>query len=307
MIAERTNRKNRVQIGARFRNMTVTDFIYQFFVYLIVTTFALLCLYPLLYVLMVSVTPYLEYLENPLKMIPSRIDLSAYQRLLRLPLIYSGYRVTIIITIVGTLINITLLCLTAYPLSKKDLRGRNLILALITFTMFFNGGLIPNFYLIRNLQLYNTIWALILPGSLGAYNLILMKNFITAIPASLEESAYIDGANEFQVLWKVIIPLSKPAIATFVIFHVVSQWNSFFNAIIYTSSRNLWPLMLVLREMVVDDGMALANQSTVGDSLTNPYTLKMATIIVCVLPILCIYPFMQRYFTKGLLVGSVKG
>ncbi len=308
MKKEKIYAKNKLKFIIRLKNMTPVDILYQIFVYVMVTAFAVICLYPLLYVFAISVTPYSEYLENPIKLIPNTLDLSAYDKLLHLPLIYSGYRVTIFITVIGTLLNITLLCITAYPLSKKDLKGRNIILALITFTMFFNGGLIPNFYIIRNLHLYDTIWALVLPGCLGAYNLILMKNFISNIPASLEESAYIDGANEFQVLWKIIVPLSKPAIATFVIFHVVSQWNSYFNAIIYTSKRSLWPLMLVLREMVVDDGMALVNQSTaVGSSLVNTYTLKMATIIVCVLPILCIYPFMQRYFTKGLLVGSVKG
>lgn len=308
MKKEKIYTKNKPKFIIRLKNMTPVDILYQIFVYVMVTAFAVICFYPLLYVFAISVTPYTEYLENPLRLIPSTLDLSAYVKLLHLPLIYSGYRVTIFNTVTGTLLNIILLCITAYPLSKKDLKGRNIILALITFTMFFNGGLIPNFYIIRSLHLYDTIWALILPGCLGAYNLILMKNFISNIPASLEESAYIDGANEFQVLWKIIVPLSKPAIATFVIFHVVSQWNSYFNAIIYTSKRSLWPLMLVLREMVVDDGMALVNQSTaVGSSLVNTYTLKMATIIVCVLPILCIYPFMQRYFTKGLLVGSVKG
>lgn len=308
MKKEKIYAKNKRSFIIRLKNMTPVDILYQIFVYVIVTAFAVICLYPLLYVVAISVTPYKEYLENPIKLIPSTLDLSAYVKLLHFPLIYSGYRVTIFITVIGTLLNITLLCITAYPLSKKDLKGRNIILALITFTMFFNGGLIPNFYIIRNLHLYDTIWALVLPGCLGAYNLILMKNFISSIPASLEESAYIDGANEFQVLWKIIVPLSKPAIATFVIFHVVGQWNSYFNAIIYTSKRSLWPLMLVLREMVVDDGMAMVNQSTaVGSSPINTYTLKMATIIVCVLPILCVYPFMQRYFTKGLLVGSVKG
>ncbi len=308
MKKEKNYTRRKTSFIARLKNMSAADMIYQAFIYTIVTTFALLCLYPIVYVIAISITPYADYLDNPLRLIPKTIDLSAYNKLLHLPLIYSGYRVTIIITVTGTVLNILLMCLTAYPLTKKDLKGRNTLLALITFTMFFNGGLIPNFYIIRSLHLYDTLWALILPGCLGAYNLILMKNFMSAIPASLEESAYLDGANEFQVLWKIIVPLSKPAIATFVIFHVVSQWNSYFNAIIYTSKRSLWPLMLVLREMVVDDGMALANQSSAADAaMVNTYTLKMATIIVCVLPILCIYPFMQRYFTKGLLVGSVKG
>ncbi len=296
------------KIKNKFTKNSKSDMIYQIFIYVFLTLFAFLCLYPIIYVAIYSVTPYSEYLANPLKLIPNELDFSAYAKLLNFPLIFSGYRVTIIITVIGTFLNIVLLCLSAYPLSKKDLKGRNVILALITFTMFFNGGLIPNFYLIRSLHLYDTLAALILPGCLGAYNLILMKNFISQLPPSLEESAFIDGANEFTVLWRIIVPLSKPAIATFIIFHVVSQWNSYFNAIIYTSKRKLWPLMLVLREMVVEDGMAIMNQGATPDSASvNTFTLKMATIMVCVLPILCIYPFMQRYFTKGIMVGSVKG
>lgn len=296
---------NRIKNILKYIN---SDLIYQIFIYIFLTLFAFLCLYPILYVAVYSITPYSEYLSNPFKLIPNELDFSAYKKLLNFPLIFSGYKVTIIITLIGTLLNITLLCLTAYPLTKKDLKGRNTILALITFTMFFNGGLIPNFYLIRSLNLYDTLLALILPGCLGAYNLILMKNFISQLPPSLEESAYIDGANELKVLWKIIIPLSKPAIATFIIFHVVYQWNSYFNAIIYTSKRDLWPLMLVLREMVVEDAMAMVNQGgTPDDASVNNFTLKMATIIVCVVPILSIYPFMQRYFTKGIMVGSVKG
>lgn len=301
------NRK-KYKFFTKIKNMSAIDFIYQCFIYIVLTLFAIICFYPLLYVLVYSITPYTEYLMNPLKLIPNHLDFSAYAKLLKFPLIYSGYRVTLIITIVGTVLNILLMCLTAYPLTKKDLKGRNTILALITFTMFFNGGMIPNFYLIRSLNLYDTIWALILPGCLGAYNLILMKNFISQLPSSLEESACIDGANEFQVLFRIIVPLSKPAIATFVIFHVVSQWNSYFNSIIYVAKRSLWPLMLVLREMVVEDSVNMTNQvATPEDAMVNTFTLKMATIIVCVLPILCIYPFMQRFFTKGILVGSVKG
>lgn len=292
------------------KHYSVQDKIYKIFVYAITTLFALACLYPFLYVLMMSVTPYQEYLDNPLRLIPSHLDFSAYRTLLNFPLIYSGYRVTIFITVVGTLMNIILMCLTAYPLSKKDLKGRTFFLGLIVFTMFFNGGMIPNFYLIRTLNLYDTIWALILPTVLSAYNLILMKNFISQIPDSLEESAVIDGANEFVILWKIIVPLSKPAIATFIIFYAVGQWNTFFNAILYTSSRDLWPLMLILREMVVEDSMTMAysgNNAVMDQGTATIFTMKMAIIIISVLPILCIYPFMQKYFTKGIMVGSMKG
>ena len=288
--------------------MTKLDIAYKAFVYIFCTLFAVICFYPMLCVLAYSVTPYMEYLEHPLRLIPSHFDFSAYERLLGFDLVYSGYRNTIFITVVGVLLNITLMCLSAYPLSKKDLKGRNFVLGMITVTMFFNGGMIPNFYLVRTLGLYDTIWSLIIPGALGAYNLILMKNFMTQIPDSLEESAVIDGANEFVVLFRIIIPLSKPAIATFIIFHAVSQWNGYFNAILYTVKRSLWPLMLVLREMVVEDGMNMVNQGQISDSsLTTIFTMKMAIIILAVLPIICIYPFLQKYFTKGLMVGSVKG
>ena len=292
------------------KTYSVQDKLYKIIIYLLVTIFAVACLYPFIYVLMMSVTPYQEYLSNPMRLFPTRLDFSAYKTLLGFPLIYSGYRVTIFITLVGTAINIVLMCLTAYPLSKKDLKGRGFILGLIVFTMFFNGGMIPNFYLIRTLKLYNTIWALIIPGVLSAYNLILMKNFISQIPDSLEESAVIDGANEFVILWKIIVPLSKPAIATFIIFYAVGQWNTLFSAILYTSKRELWPLMLILREMVVEDSMMMAfsgNSAAMDQEMTTIFTMKMAVIIITVLPILCIYPFMQKHFTKGIMMGSVKG
>ncbi|MEX1028785.1 MAG: carbohydrate ABC transporter permease [Paenibacillaceae bacterium] len=275
--------------------------------YLVVTLFALACLFPFFYVAIFSITPYSDYLENPLKLIPSRIELGAYRQIFDMPFMWTGYKNTIFITVAGVALNIFLLIISAYPLSKKDLKGRNVILILITLTMFFNGGLIPNFYLVKELHLYNTLWALILPGALTAYNLILMKNFIGAIPASLEESAVIDGANDMTVLFRVIVPLSKPAIATFVIFHAVAQWNTFFYAIIYTSKRELWPLTLILREMVVDSGGIGRDIMDVNSPGVTEFTIKMAIIIFATLPILLIYPFLQKYFLQGILVGSIKG
>ncbi|WP_063795444.1 carbohydrate ABC transporter permease [Paenibacillus sp. Soil750] len=275
--------------------------------YGIVTLFAIVCLFPFFYVAAFSITPYSEYLANPLKLIPYHIELAAYKQILQMPLMWTGYKNTLLITIIGVALNIFLLLISAYPLSKTDLKGRNIIMILITFTMFFNGGLIPNFYLIKTLHIYNTLWAMILPGVLGAYNLILMKNFVSAIPASLEESAFIDGANEIKVLYKIIVPLSKPAIATFVIFHAVTQWNTFFSAIIYTSKRSLWPLMLILREMVVDDGGIAKDAMDMNNSGITVFTIKMAIIIFATLPILLVYPFLQKYFMKGVLVGSIKG
>jgi len=275
--------------------------------YTCMTLFALICLFPFFYVAVFSITPYTEYLQSPLKLIPNHIELGAYKQIFDMPLLLSGYRNTILITVGGVALNIFLMIITAYPLSKTDLKGRNAILVLITFTMFFNGGLIPNFYLVKSLHLYNTLWALILPTALGAYNLILMKSFISAIPRDLEESAFMDGANELKVLFRIIVPLSKPAIATFVIFQAVAQWNTFFNAIIYTSKRNLWPLMLILRDLVVEEGGIARDALDASSGNVTEFTIKMAIIIVATLPILLVYPFLQKYFMKGLLIGSIKG
>lgn len=275
--------------------------------YACLTLFALACLFPFFYVAAFSVTPYNEYLANPLKLIPNKLEFSAYTQIFKMDQLWTGYRNTIIITVLGVAINIFLMIITAYPLSKRDLKGRGFALVLITFTMFFNGGLIPNFYLIKSLDLYNTLWSLVLPNALGAYNLLLMKNFIGNIPPSLEESASIDGANELRILFRIIVPLSKPAIATFVIFHAVTQWNTFFNAIIYTSKRDLWPLMLIVRDMVVDSGGVAKDVMDAGTSGVTEFTIKMAIIIFSTLPIIMVYPFMQKYFMKGILVGSIKG
>lgn len=298
---KRVNNKVRLSLGDR---------IYKFIVYLILTLFGIACFYPILSVVMYSVIPYVDYLKEPLNIIPKSLDWSAYDQLLKFDLLYSGFKNSIFITLVGTVINIILMCLSAYPLSKKDLKGRNFVLGFITVTMFFNGGMIPNYTLVRSLGMLNTLWSLIIPGVLSAYNLILMKNFISQIPASLEESAYIDGANEFQILLKIIVPVSMPAIATFIIFYAVGQWNSYFSAVLYTTKRELWTLMLVLREMVVEDSMSIAYQGVVMyEDMTRAatFTMKMAIIVLTTAPIICIYPFLQRFFTKGIMVGSVKG
>lgn len=284
------------------------DRVFSIFNYILLGFMALACIFPLFYVFMYSITPYNEYLANPLRLFPPEITLTAYKELFTFPLMKTGYLSTIFVTVVGTSLNVFLLCITAYPLSKRNLKGRNIIMALITFTMFFNGGMIPNYMLVRSLHLLDTYWALIFPGAISAYNLILMRNFVSAIPSSLEEAAYIDGANELQILGRVIVPLCKPAIATFTLFHAVGHWNSYFNATMYINNRNKWPLMLIVREMVAESGTNMVHQSaTVMEDLAQPFTLQMAVIIFTIVPILCVYPFVQKYFMQGMLMGSVKG
>lgn len=276
--------------------------------YAVVTLFAVICVFPFIYVLAFSFTPYEDYLVEPLRLIPRNPDLQAYVQMLGMSLLRTGYRNTIIITICGTALNLFLLCISAYPLSKKNLKGRSVVMSLIIFTMFFSGGMIPNYALIRSLGLINTYWALILPGAISTYNLILMRNFISTIPESLEESAIIDGANEITVLFKIILPLSTPAIFTFLLFHAVGHWNAYFDSVLYISRRAMWPLMLVLRELITEGGnMSREGQIFDPERLAQPFTLQMAAIVITVVPILLVYPFIQRYFMKGLLLGSVKG
>ncbi len=269
--------------------------------------FSVACILPLIYVISYSFTPYELYLEDPTRLIPPEFSLLAYERLFNFPLIYSGYQNTLFITIVGTFLNVSLLLISAYPLSKAHLKGRNFIMKMIIFTMFFNGGMIPNYMLMRNLDLINTHWALILPGLISAYNLVLVRNFISNIPISLEEAAFLEGANELQILWKIIVPLSKPVIATFTLFHGVAHWNSYFNAVLYTTQREMWPIMLVVRELVVESGTSMVEAGTLDEFVANPFTVKMATVVIAIVPIMCVYPFLQKYFMKGMLLGSVKG
>lgn len=276
--------------------------------YAIVTLFALLCVFPFVYVTAFSFTPYQDYLTNPLRLIPEHPSLQAYTQMLGMSLLQTGYRNTIIITVCGTSLNLFLLCISAYPLSKKNLKGRSVVMSLIIFTMFFSGGMIPNYALVRSLGLINTYWALILPGAISTYNLILMRNFISGIPDSLEESAIIDGANEIIVLFRIILPLCLPAIFTFLLFHAVAHWNAYFDSVLYITRRGMWPLMLVLREMVTEGGnMAREGLENDPTRLAQPFTLQMAAIVITVVPILLVYPFIQRYFMKGMLLGSVKG
>ena len=281
---------------------------FDIFNYALVTIFALLCIFPFIYVLGFSITPYREYLANPLRLIPKEPSFQAYTQMLGMSLLRTGYRNTIIITVCGTALNLFLLCISAYPLSKKNLKGRSVVMSFIIFTMFFSGGMIPNYALIRTLGLINTYWALILPGAISTYNLILMRNFISTIPDSLEESAIIDGANEIIILFRIILPLSVPAIFTFLLFHSVGHWNTYFDSVLYITRRAMWPLMLVLRELVTEGGnMAREGMEFDADRLAQPFTLQMAAIVITVVPILLVYPFIQRYFMKGLLLGSIKG
>ena len=275
--------------------------------YLVIGIFALICFLPFLLVVIYSFTPYDLYLKNHFDFFPDRLTLEAYKMVIDYRYIWTGYQNTIFVSVVGTALSMVLLVLTAYPLTKKHVKGTKLIMKLWIFTMFFSGGMIPDYFLIRSLGLINNLWSLILPGLLGCYNLILMRNYIEGLPISLEEAATIDGANDLQVLFKIILPLCLPILATLGLFTLVGYWNSYFTAIMYRTKRANWPLQLVLRELIFESG---ANEIQAGmvveENHTSPFLLKMASIVVATLPIIMVYPFIQRFFMSGLVLGGVK-
>ena len=246
---------------------------------------ALIIVYPFVNVLAVSFSSSAEVYKNPMMIWPHGFTLNAYHDLLKNNLIWTGYKNTIITTLVGTVLALILSVLLSYPLSRKDFRGRKVVSGILIFTMLFNGGLIPNFLLIKNLKLYNTIWALILPGAVSAYNCILIRSFFQSIPDSLTEAAAIDGASDIRILFDIILPLSKPILATITLFTAVGKWNSFFSSIVYTKDRNLWTLQLVLREMLI----AVKQQSQDildASQMVASKSMDYAAIIVATVPIL---------------------
>ncbi len=290
---------------------TRDDRIISFVCYFVTTVCAILVVYPMLNLISVSVSSYRSYLMTPWMMLPYEFDFSAFEIVFENPLIKSSYLNTIFITVVGTIFTLIITSLTAYPLSRPQLKGKSIYMGILVFTMMFGGGTIPNFLLIRSLGMYNSIWALIIPGILGAYNVILMMNFFSSLPDSLLEAAKVDGAGEAYTLVRIVIPLSTPILATIALFSAVGNWNSYFGAIIYIRDRSLWTVQLVLREIILaaDTAMLEAGQNLAELQRMNipSVSLKFASLIVVMVPIMCIYPFLQRYFVKGIMLGAVKG
>ncbi|HHY22654.1 MAG TPA: carbohydrate ABC transporter permease, partial [Clostridiaceae bacterium] len=243
-------------------------------------------------------------------LMPQKLDLTAYKMLLSGgSILFNAYKVTIFRVVVGTLLNLTFTSMLAYGLSKKNLPGRNLFITMIFITMLFGGGLIPTYMLIKGLRLVNSIWVMIIPGLISAWNMIIMRNFFYTIPDSLEESATLDGATPMQILLKIIFPLSLPAFATIGLFYAVGHWNAWFDAAIYINDRNKMPVQIIMRNIVLTMTTQDVNNEFISDFGVRPpaQTLKSAVIIISTIPILCIYPFLQKHFVKGIMIGSIKG
>lgn len=282
----------------------IEDKVVDSIVYIILAAVGLICIFPLMYVLSMSLTPFSEILKNGgFMVIPRKITFEAYAELIKQPHIPRAFNVTVFITLVGTIINLILTILMAYPLSRKNLPGRSFILMYIVFTMLFNGGMIPTYLVVKNLGLINKIWAMILPNAIWTFNTLVMKSFFEGIPEELFESARIDGAGEFRVLWQILMPLSKPVLMTVGLFYMVGHWNEFFQAIMYISDKELYPMQVVVRQILTQSRNALDNVEATLPS----ETIQAAIVIFASIPIIVVYPFLQKYFTKGMLLGAVKG
>ncbi|MEA4890030.1 MAG: carbohydrate ABC transporter permease [Clostridiaceae bacterium] len=243
-----------------------------------------------------------------ISLLPRTFDITAYKNVLKNHYMWTGFYNTIVRTVIGTALSVLVTAAAAYALSKRYFPNRTLWTSLIVFTMFFSGGLIPGYLLVRGLGLYDSIWAMILPGLCSAYNMTIMRNYFMSLPDSLEESARIDGANDIQIMFRIVMPISLPIIATIALWNAVGHWNSWFDCMIYIQDANKQVLQLILRRIVVEGtSQYMSFTGSLDTGTYTPEALKAATTIVATLPIIMVYPFVQKYFVKGVMVGSLKG
>lgn len=286
----------------------ICNYIYLILAFLIVA-------YPIIYIISASVSNPKLVASGEMWLLPKGLTFEGYQRVFRDPSIWRGYGNTILYVVVGTLVNLAVTLPAAYSLSRRDFVGRNIFMGIFMVTMFFGGGLVPSYLLIKNLGLVNSMWALILPGATSVWNLIICRTFFqSSIPKELEEAAEIDGCSNFRLFFSIVLPLSMSIIAVMALFFGVGQWNSYFSAMIYLNDEAKYPLQLVLRQILVLQEMSAqagginASQATAMNNKAEVAALvKYAVIIVSTLPVIIIYPFLQRYFVQGVMIGSIKG
>ncbi len=288
------------------KRKTFGDWVGEIIIYLVLTILAVVMVIPFIYVIAASFAPESEIQSRPIFLIPDNPTLSAYED------VFSGstgvrvirsLAVSVGVTVCGTLINLFFTLTMAYGLSRTNLIGKKAVLNMVLFTMVVNGGMIPTFLLVKNLGMYDTFSALILPGAISAYNMLIVRNFFIELPNELEEAASIDGCSDIGIFIKIALPLSLPVIATFGLFYAVGHWNNYFGALLYLEDQNKYPFQLVLRNIV----MQTADTSANADQELPEDTLKMAVIVIGTVPILCVYPFLQKHFAAGVMVGAVKG
>jgi putative aldouronate transport system permease protein len=276
---------------------------------IVVITFAsFLCLVPILHLAAVSLSSNAAIISNKVTVFPIEISTLAYQTVFQDIKMINSLLFTILLVVLFTAICMIMTICAAYPLTKKKLKGRDFCLLMILFTMFFSGGLIPEYLLVKSLKLSNTIWALVLPGMINAFYLIILKSFFSSIPDELEESARMDGSSHFGTLVRIVLPLSLPVLATLSLFYAVGRWNGFMDALFYITNQDLYPIQLKLYQLVISNQLS-DSTATEGMNATAPIpeSLKAASIMFATIPILLVYPWLQRYFISGMMIGAVKG
>ena len=272
----------------------------------------LIFVWPLWFVLIASVSDPSQVWLGNVVLLPKKFTMIAYKAVLDYGAIWIGYRNTIFYTVVGTILNLVMTICAAYPLSRKEFMPRNVLMFLFMLTMYFSGGLIPTYLVVGKLHLLNTPWAMMIPGAVSIYNIIITKTyFVNSIPKSMQEAAELDGANSFQFMMRIVLPLSKPILAVIALYYAVGHWNDFFTALIYINEKNLMPLQSFLRDLLMTNKMSLSNMQGLDAAASEAklqlaQTLKYSAIIVSTVPVLCIYPFIQKYFVKGVMIGSIK-
>ncbi len=271
----------------------------------ILVIYAVLIIFPFWSAFVISISSEDAYLHNNLLLWPTELDLTSYKKVFSDNTLWSGFGITMILLVGGTLYQLFFTVITGYALSRHNWTGKNLVMNMILVTMFFGGGMVPYYYLIRDLGMMNTIWVMIIPGAIDTFNMLLMRNYFASLPPEMEESAKIDGANDVVIFAKIFLPLSLPMLATIGLFFAVGNWNSWYNAMLFIpDERKIWPLQMVLRNMI----------NKVSSNIENPDAkegfsqgLTMASIFFTIVPMMCFYPFLQRFFVKGIVVGAIKG
>ena len=291
---------------------TVSDRIFLGVVIFVLIIITLIIIYPLIFVVMASFSNPLEVYQNPLLLWPRGFNVYNYVEVLMEPNIWRGYLNSIFYTIAATFVGIVLTTFAAYPLSRKDFYGRNFFTFIFVFTMFFSGGLIPTFLVIRTLGMLNTIWAVIIPGSVSVFNIVIMRTYFQSqIPLEIQEAAAIDGCNNIRILFNVVLPLSMPIIMVLVLFYGATQWNAYFGAMMFLTDHSLFPLQLVLRDFLIlnqlDNLLTAVIDEGHFERLIAREGMKFAIVVVSSVPLLALYPFLQKFFEKGILVGALKG
>ena len=287
---------------------TSEDVLIDVLSYAVMGLFALVTLIPFLNIIAKTFSEDWAVVSGKVGILPMGFQMDSLNYVITSSRFLSSFMVSVIITAAGTVLSILLICVTAYPLSKKKLWGVKGVMILYVFTMMFSGGMIPNYLLIKNLGIYNTLWSVILPGMINVFNLMIVKNYFESIPESIEESAMMDGASYTRVLFTIVLPLAVPTIATITLFTAVSYWNNYMGPMLYINEPGLKPLQLYLREIILEQSdMVLSSQSAEDQLNISSEGVRSATIIASTLPILVVYPFIQKYFIKGIMIGSVKG